>query len=210
MQLPTHATIDEACEWLNSQTNQKWTLPRLLEDGHLRPYIWIDYVEGHPQIFGGRREGYLTEMVFHGDVVRLATDRDEAVFTWLTSHDGNPIQTSPWRVELKHIRFKRHQLERVAEIVNASTQPQAAPEPAPVVETPAIEPSQWKMKIQIEAAAHMKRLRAAGASPTVHSILDWMEKWCRENEVMTDGGIFPSANYLRTHVLGGKHWMLPR
>jgi len=86
----------------------------------------------------------------------------------------------------------------------------AAPPDAPVADLPASDPPQWKMRIQTEAAAHMKRLRASGASPTVHSTVDHMAKWCRENDVKTDGSIFPSANYLRTHVLGGKHWTPPR
>lgn len=67
----------------------------------------------------------------------------------------------------------------------------------------------WKMQIQAEATALVLRLRASGASPTRHSILDSMVTWCRENNVMTDGKIFPSSGYLRTHVLGGKHWEVP-
>lgn len=67
----------------------------------------------------------------------------------------------------------------------------------------------WKSKIQIEAASHMKTLRKSGASPTVHSILDRMVDWCRNNDVKTNGGIYPSSGYLRTHVLGGKHWTPP-
>lgn len=67
----------------------------------------------------------------------------------------------------------------------------------------------WKMKIQAEATELCKRLRNSGASPTKSSICDPMAKWCRENNVKTDNGIFPTSNYLRTHVLGGKHWDLP-
>lgn len=88
------------------------------------------------------------------------------------------------------------------------------PPPAPVLAESApdgVEPAtpNWKMQIQAEATALCLRLRKAGASPTKNSILDSMAKWCRDNNVMTDGKIFPSANYLRTHVLGGKHWELP-
>ena len=68
----------------------------------------------------------------------------------------------------------------------------------------------WKMKVQAEAASRFKRLRASGASPTTHSILDDMVIWCRDNDVKTDGGIYPKAGYLRTHVLGGKHWTPPK
>ena len=67
----------------------------------------------------------------------------------------------------------------------------------------------WKMQIQIEATARTLRLRQSGASPTRHSILGDMVKWCRDNNVKTDGKILPSAGYLRTHVLGGKHWDVP-
>lgn len=67
----------------------------------------------------------------------------------------------------------------------------------------------WKMRVQAQAAARILRLRSVGANPTVHSILDDMAKWCREKDVKTNGGIFPSSGYLRTHVLGGKHWTPP-
>jgi hypothetical protein len=67
----------------------------------------------------------------------------------------------------------------------------------------------WKNLIQIEAGRKLRALRAAGANPTVSSILNDMATWCRENNIKTTNGIFPSPNYLRTHVLGGKHWTRP-
>lgn len=67
----------------------------------------------------------------------------------------------------------------------------------------------WKMQIQTEATVYCLRLRKSGASPTKHSILEPMAKWCRDNDVKTETKIYPSANYLRTHVLGGKHWDVP-
>ena len=72
------------------------------------------------------------------------------------------------------------------------------------------ESTNWKTRIQTEAASLITRLRASGANPTTHSILDNMVIWSRTHDVKTDGGIHPSANYLRTHVLGGKHWTPPR
>lgn len=135
--LPNNATIDEACEWLQHKTGQKWTLPRLLEDGHLTPYVWSDYKEGYPQVYGNSREGYLTKMVYHGDVMRLAADRNDALLTMFTAHDGTLVKTDPaWRVELKDIRFKRDRVERVAEIINkqktAPATDTATPVPVPV------------------------------------------------------------------------------
>lgn len=78
----------------------------------------------------------------------------------------------------------------------------AGPAPLPAVPT-------WKMQIQTEATEHCLRLRKSGANPTRNSILDSMAKWCRDNNIKTATKIHPSANYLRTHVLGGKHWDVP-
>jgi hypothetical protein len=78
-------------------------------------------------------------------------------------------------------------------------------------ETKAVVPAQpnWKMRIQTAATDHCLQLQKSGASPTTHSILDAMVKWCHDNNVKTDGKIFPGANYLRTHVLSRKYWKLP-
>lgn len=67
----------------------------------------------------------------------------------------------------------------------------------------------WKMLVQAEAAAMFKQQRAMGAQPTVYNIVDTMARWCRENDVRTSSGAFPSASYLRVHVLSGKHWKPP-
>lgn len=83
----------------------------------------------------------------------------------------------------------------------ASIQTDTPKESAPI--------ANWKMQIQTEATAYCLRLKKAGANPTKRSILGSMTKWCQENDIKTDGKIFPSENYLRTHVLGGKHWALP-
>lgn len=98
-------------------------------------------------------------------------------------------------------------VEQGAPLPAATPAPVAAAsnDPAPLQAVP-----NWKMQIQAEATAHVQRLRKLGCSPTRHSILDDMAKWCHDHNVMTDGGIFPSANYLRTHVLGGKYWDVPK
>ena len=82
---------------------------------------------------------------------------------------------------------------------------------APVLVAGAQKPAEpnWKMQIQAEATAHVLRLRKLGCNPTRHSILDDLATWCIKNNVRTDTGIHPRASYLRTHVLGGKHWDVP-
>lgn len=100
--------------------------------------------------------------------------------------------------------------EMAALAPQAAQEPQAAPEvTGSASDCVGAPPHGWKMRVQAAAAEHWKRLRASGANPTVHSIVDWVAKWCKENDVLTDGAINPSANYLRTHVLSSKHWTPP-
>jgi hypothetical protein len=99
-------------------------------------------------------------------------------------------------------------------LASTMTTAQDTATPAPMVaanDGPAPLPAvaNWKMQIQAEATALVLRLRKSGANPTRHSILDTMAQWCRDNDVTTSTKINPSANYLRTHVLGGKHWEVP-
>lgn len=130
--LPKDATIEEACEWLQAKTGQTWILPRLLECG-LKPYFWLDYKPGWPAICGDRIEGYQTHMMFQGDICRLGSDRSDALVNWFAAHNGSLIRTQPGlRVPLHELKFKREEVERVAEIVNNPAPAQTAPS-APVV-----------------------------------------------------------------------------
>ena len=78
---------------------------------------------------------------------------------------------------------------------------QTVPEHAPIED--------WRMKFQAEAWEYWIRLVASGCNPTVHSILDPMVIWGRENDVRSVSGIYPSSGHLRNTVLGGKHWKPP-
>lgn len=129
--LPKYATIEEACNWLQAKTGQTWVLPRLLEC-HLTPHFWLDYKPGYPAIYGDKIEGYQTRMMFHGDICRLESDRGDALVNMFTAHDGTLVKVQPGlRVPLSELKFKRESVERVAEIINKTAQPQAAA-PAPV------------------------------------------------------------------------------
>jgi hypothetical protein len=68
----------------------------------------------------------------------------------------------------------------------------------------------WKMQCQAEAYEQWFRLRATGANPSVRGISEHIARWCVQNEIRTTGNtICPSHAYLKTHVLGGKHWKPP-
>lgn len=81
--------------------------------------------------------------------------------------------------------------------------------PVPTVAADAAPLKHWKMRVQAEAAAEWLRVRKTGANPTRASIRPHLLKWCRAENVLTPLGVNPSDGYLRTHVLGGKHWTPP-
>ena len=72
-----------------------------------------------------------------------------------------------------------------------------------------IQTNNWKMRIQTQAASHILALRKGGANPTVHSIINDIHAWCVQNNVRAPRGGIPRPGYIRTHVLGGKHWAPP-
>lgn len=68
----------------------------------------------------------------------------------------------------------------------------------------------WKMQCQAEAYEQWARLRSTGANPTMRGISNHVATWCRLHKIFTAGyRKHPSETYLRTHVLGGKHWQQP-
>lgn len=129
--------------------------------------------------------------------------------------------------ELGREAYRAGQIAKAEELgrMAARTAPEQSPaKPVPVVAVVALsEPEKaglvdkatakpatnWRMKIQAEAYEHWIRLLASGCSPTVHSILDYMAKWCETNNVRTDSGIFPRTGHIKNTVLGGGHWMPP-
>jgi hypothetical protein len=72
-----------------------------------------------------------------------------------------------------------------------------------------IQTNNWKMRIQTQATSHILALRKGGANPTVHSIINDIHAWCVQNNVRAPRGGIPRPGYIRTHVLGGKHWTPP-
>jgi hypothetical protein len=124
-----------------------------------------------------------------------------------------PLNTDDAAQFVTELAQRNPDAAELAQIILSGVAPTDAATPAPVVD--AVEPAKvgpvanWRMQIQAEATAHCLRLRKSGANPTRHSILEPMAKWCRDNDIRTDTKINPSANYLRTHVLGGKYWDVP-
>lgn len=137
--------------------------------------------------------------------------RLEQRLTDIDKTDHRPRTLRDWFLTARGAGLRFHSwVSRYMEATTPEPDQTPAPEVAEDASTPLQAVPNWKMKIQAEATAHCLTLRKAGANPTKNSIVDSMAQWCRDNNVMTDGGIYPSANYLRTHVLGGQHWDWPR
>lgn len=149
--IPPLASLAEAGEWLRAQTGAPWPLARILEYG-VRPWFWLDDAYGKDPvvsaIFGGRREGYLAPVNFAGDLQRLAANGTEARITITTTADGSLLRITPaLRVPVDALRFKREDLQRLAQRFQAP-------------EAPA---KKWTPERITEARAMRDRLKAEGA-----------------------------------------------
>jgi len=170
--IPKLATIEQSCEWLRARLGGVWILPRLLEC-HLKPYFWIDYKPGHPQIFGGKVEGYLTWMIFANDVYRLEVDGTNALVNMFTAHDGTLVKIEPgWTVPLSELRFKREALERVASILEGEVSRQ------PTEKQPITGVDRNRIIAAFPAAAFPapKRMTADNWSKTLSDPPKWLEE----------------------------------
>lgn len=69
-------------------------------------------------------------------------------------------------------------------------------------------PVDWKQQVRDAATEWCRERHAAGKpKPTKTAVADEMAVWCRNNDVATDGGKKPDAEYIRRHVLN--RWTNP-
>ena len=66
----------------------------------------------------------------------------------------------------------------------------------------------WRMRIQAQAAIIWCKHKNLNCSPTKLSINPELAKWCRNNNVTTDYGIWPSETYIYRHVT--RKWDPPK
>lgn len=83
--------------------------------------------------------------------------------------------------------------------------------PVPALGTPSdqIPTTNWILKVQAEAAQHWKRLKVLNCNPTRNNIKGDLAKWCRDNNVKTSSGIFPSDEYIYRHAIRSAIWEPP-
>ncbi|WP_235507467.1 hypothetical protein [Acidovorax sp. Leaf78] len=124
--LPRLASVEQACSWLAVETNEAWTLQRLMEY-RLRPYFWLEHDEKLPRLSNNRLEGVMAEMVFGGDLQRLEFDGHEPFVTMFRTEDGTLCKSEPgFKLPLHELRFKRQEIEETANLVNQRKKPREA------------------------------------------------------------------------------------
>lgn len=210
--LPRHATVTQACEWLESQTNEPWALPRLLENG-LMPWFWLDYTPGWPDVFGERHEGYLAPMVFTGDTLRLEADASAALVTMTRTHTGTPMKLAPgMRVALEDLRFKREDIQALADTFMPSDGG-ASDEPDEVEgsrdEPEEKNPSSWQVQARAIADELDALDAACGAYDSVTNISDRVAAEMRRREIKGPRGWVSGAT-VRREALQGCRWRRKR
>ena len=132
--LPEWATLAEASLWLEKQTGERWPLPRILSDVQPRLAVWLDHSPEAPlEAFNGRHEGFLAELVFQGDVQRLALARD-GLLTMTRRPDGSLLQVTPGaRFDLNELRICAEDLRcQAGTIAPAQSAAPATDEPLPL------------------------------------------------------------------------------
>jgi hypothetical protein len=129
--LPYRATLEQACDWLEQQTESPWTLARLIEHG-VTPYVWLDYDAAYPELFGDANGGYAAPIFYEGDTARLAAGSEDVLIT-ITKDAYKIVTTLPapgFRRELHELRFLKKELEKLVKTVKRAALPQPEPKPA--------------------------------------------------------------------------------
>lgn len=112
--LPQWATLHEACEYLSAVTKEPWPLARLL-DSWVKPFVWLEYSAEAPQeLFQGRSEGLMLQIVFANDHGRMAFTR-EGLLTLSRLPDGRFFKVEPGiAFSIDDLRYARAAIEMLA------------------------------------------------------------------------------------------------
>jgi hypothetical protein len=129
-ELSYRATLSEACLWLHSQTGKTWSLSNLIAHG-ITPYVWLDYNDQFPELFGDATGGYAAPIFFQGDTQRLAAGSEDILITMTKDADKIAIQLPQpgIRAPLSDLRFLRKDLSRLLEQIKKETLPAKEPKP---------------------------------------------------------------------------------
>ncbi|WP_395008090.1 hypothetical protein [Undibacterium sp.] len=121
--LAYRATLAEACSWLQAETGTPWNLSSLIAHG-LIPYVWLDYNDQYPELFGDANGGFAAPIFFQGDTHRLAAGSEDVLITMTKDADKIAIQLPPpgLRAPLADLRFLRKDLNALVAQINKAAQ----------------------------------------------------------------------------------------
>nr|WP_315468902.1 hypothetical protein [uncultured Undibacterium sp.] len=123
-ELAYRATLAEACAWLQTQTGKSWSLSSLIAHG-ITPFVWLNYDEHFPELFGDATGGYAAPIFFQGDTQRLAAGSADVLISMTKDAENIAIQLPPpgIRVPLDNLRFLRKDLLRLSEQIKLDAAP---------------------------------------------------------------------------------------
>jgi len=128
--LPYRATIEEACQWIGSQTTTTWTLVHLLENG-LTPYVWLDFDATMPELFGNANGGYPAPIFLKEDTQRLIDGSPDVLMT-ITKDVDNIVSRLPTpgiHKDVTELRFLKKDLQKLAKQLQRQKAAEVAPQP---------------------------------------------------------------------------------
>lgn len=129
-ELAYRATLAEACTWMQAQTGNTWNLSNLIAHG-LIPYVWLDYDDQYPELFGDANGGFAAPIFFQGDTQRLAAGSEDVLITMTKDADKIAIQLPPpgLRAPLQDLRFLRKDLHALIAQINKDAKAEKDPKP---------------------------------------------------------------------------------
>lgn len=205
--LPKQATISEACEWLQDETGEHWTLVRLIEHG-LMPWFWLDYQAGWPDaVFNGCHEGYLAPLCFGGDTQRLAAGVSDVLVTMSRTQSGElfKLEVSPNAVSfpIDDLRFLRDDITQLAGKLSKPANAPAAKVQAGAITSPS---DDWKDKARAIADECFDHDTKMNCRDSLKNYSNRVMVMMQERGIKGPRGIIDNANYVMREALQSDDW----
>jgi hypothetical protein len=127
IELNYRSNIEQACAWLKTQTNKEWNLAALIERG-VTPYVWLDYSDEFPALFGDATGGFAAPIFYEVDTKRLAAGSEDVLITMTKDADKIAIHLPPpgIRAALVDIRFLKKDLQGLVDQLKKEALPAKA------------------------------------------------------------------------------------
>jgi hypothetical protein len=129
--LPRWATAQEASDWLETETGERWPIARLIESG-VGMSVWLDCPadvapEVLEHVFQGRVVGFRAEVISNDDTARLTSVTDSGTLSIFRRPDGEIVKPSaPIRFPATELQFNGEHLQENAAATRRGVPPAMA------------------------------------------------------------------------------------